>query len=205
MQTQELVRTPAIPSISSLRVLGLAALLGSPAMLIEVYRHGLEKVSNENTDPVGAVLYAAFSIGWLCAMVGLRELRAAGRGKAASLLMNVILVTVTLACLQSVMDLLKVPTTHPLYLVTDIAWPLSMVLTFVVSVAALFARVLPVWGRGVLVFCGISLPINILAMVLSGEMLGGAAFAWHTFLGWAGLGLVLLLARPEPAQPTRQV
>lgn len=201
MYTQKLVRSPAVRSVSSLRVLGVAALLGSPAMLIEVYRHGLERVANENTDAVGAVLYAAFSVGWLCAMIGLRRLRAAGQGTAGRLLMNAVLVTVTLAVLQSVMDLLRVPTTHPLYLVTDFAWPLSMVLTFAVSVAALFARVLPLWGRLVLVFCGISLPVNILAMGLSGEMLGAAAFAWHTFLGWAGLGLVLLLAQPQSTDP----
>lgn len=204
MHTQKLIRSPAVLSVSSLRVLGLTALLGSPAMLIEVYRHGLAKVANENTDPVGALLYAAFSVGWLCAMIGLRRLRAAGPGWAGRLLMNAALVTVTLAILQSVMDLLRIPTTHPLYLVTDIAWPLSMVLTFAVSVAALFARVLPMWGRLILVFCGISLPVNLLAMVLSGEMLGAAAFAWHTFLGWAGLGLILLLVRSHPAPPLPQ-
>ncbi|BDP43971.1 hypothetical protein DAETH_39400 (plasmid) [Deinococcus aetherius] len=200
MHTQSLVRPSAPVSVSTLRVLGLAALLGSPAMLIEVYRHGLQRVANEDTDPLGALLYGLFSVGWLCAMIGLRHLHAAGYGKVGRALMNVVVVTVTLAIGQSVMDLLRVPTSHPLYMVTDLAWPLSMVLTFAVSVAALFARVLPLWGRLVLVFCGISLPINILVMVLTGDMIGGASFAWHTFLGWAGLGLVLLLARPGSEQ-----
>lgn len=60
----------------------------------------------------------------------------------------------TLAILQSAMDLLRVPTGNALYMVTDLAGPLSMVLTLVVGVAAIFSRQLSGWRRVVPLFMG---------------------------------------------------
>lgn len=183
-----------------LRLLGLVTLVGAPAMFVEAARHGFQKVPNEDTDLVGALLYGLFSVGWLCAMLGLRRLRAAGRGKAGLALMNVVVVTVTLAVLQSLMDALKVPTTHPLYVVTDLAWPLSMLLTLVVGVAAIFARTLPGWQRFAPFFVGVSVPVALVFMALGVEV-PLHLLDLHTVVGWALLGFVLF----SNAAPARDV
>lgn len=185
----------------STRWLGIIAMIGAPAMLIEGARHSFAKVANEQTDPVGALLYGLFSIGWLAAMLGLRRLQATGRGLAGRLLITIPLFTITLAIGQSLMDLLKVPTSSPLYLVTDLAWPLSMVLTFMVSVAVLLARGLPGWHRWVPLLCGISLPFTLTLMLLGGQELPGWVFGLHTALGWGLLGYVVFAARPGPSAP----
>ncbi|WP_027482981.1 hypothetical protein [Deinococcus pimensis] len=195
--TTESSSTPTTSSFARLRALGVATVLASPAMLVEVYRHGFQKVANEDTDPLGALLYGLFSLGWLCAALGLREVRAAGRGRAGGALSALLVVTVTLALLQSAMDLLGVPTTHAAYVVTDLAWPLSMLLTFVVGIAALVARTVSPGLRAALLLCGISLPVTILSKVLLGQEPSGVVFAWHTFLGWAALGAALLATAKE--------
>lgn len=151
---------------TTLRTLGLITLLTAPAMSLEAARHGFQKVANEHTDPLGALLYGLFSLGWLCGVLGLRHLRATGTGWAGRWLLNLLSVTVTLAILQTPMDLLRVPTGHPLYVVTDIAWPLSMLLTLLVGIAALFARQLCGWTRFVPLFMGAFIPI----MVLQGDL-----------------------------------
>lgn len=184
---------------STLRTLGLVTLLTAPAMTIEAARHGFQKVANENTDPIGALLYGLFSVGWLCGVLGLRWLRATGTGQAGRWLLNVLSVTVTLAILQSAMDLLRVPTGNALYMVTDLAWPLSMVLTLVVGVAAIFSRQLSGWRRFVPLFMGAFLPLMVIQQALGAEV--PYLFDAHTILAWGLLGVTLITAdRPRLRQ-----
>ncbi|MBB6018187.1 hypothetical protein ACFP9V_26140 [Deinococcus radiopugnans] len=184
---------------TTLRTLGLVTLLTAPAMTIEAARHGFQKVANENTDPIGALLYGLFSVGWLCGVLGLRWLRATGTGQAGRWLLNVLSVTVTLAILQSAMDLLRVPTGNALYMVTDLAWPLSMVLTLVVGVAAIVSRQLSGWRRFVPLFMGAFLPLMVIQQALGAEV--PYLFDAHTILAWGLLGVTLITAgHPRPRQ-----
>lgn len=143
-------------------------MITAPAMLVEVARNSFQKVANADTDPTGAILYGLFSVGWLAAMWGLRRLRATGDSRFGRAIVTLPLITITLAIGQTFMDLFNVSTESPFYLMTDLAWPLSMVLTFVVSVTILFAPVLKGWHRFVPLFCGVSLPVAMVLMVLLG-------------------------------------
>lgn len=184
-------------SSARVRALGLVTMLGAPAILAEAARHGFQTMPNEQTDALGAVLYALFSVGWLAAVVALRSLGAAGRGRWGRALGVLPIVTVSLAIGQSAMDLLRVPVTNPLYVVTDLAWPLSMVLTFALSVVALFQRHLTAGLRLAPLACGISLPVAIVMIVLTGSELPQWLFAWHTALGWFALGLAIFTSGPS--------
>lgn len=184
----------------TLRLLGLVTLLTAPAMTIEAARHGFQQVPNEQTDPLGALLYGLFSLGWLCGVLGLRHLHATGRGKAGRGLLHLLAVTVTLAILQTVMDLFKVPTANPLYMVTDLAWPLSMLLTLIVGVAAVFARQLRGWTRFVPLFMGAFIPVMVLQGALGVEV--PFLFEAHTILAWGLLGLTLITAAPRTEAQT---
>ncbi|GEM85758.1 hypothetical protein [Meiothermus granaticius] len=182
--------------------LGLLAMIGAPALLLEGLRHGFAKTPNEQTDVTGALLYAAFALGWLAAMIGLRRLQASGRGSLGRFLATAPLVTLPLALGQSLMDILKVPTSSPFYIVTDLAWPLSMVLTFAVSVAVLLSGGLSGWHRLVPLLCGLSLPATLLLTALTGQELPGWVFGAHTALGWLLLGYVVF-AEGRPAWSPR--
>ena len=129
-------------------------------------------------------------------MVGLRRLRATGRSRFGQVVATLPLLTLPLAVMQSVFDLSGLDSSSPLYLVSDLAWPLSMLLTLV-GVTVLFAGVLKGWEQFVPLFCGRGLPV---ALVL-GALFGDAALFWsfplHTALGWALLGYVVYRAAPR--------
>ena len=185
----------------NVRTLGIITMLGAPAMLINAFRHNFARVLNGQDDVVGNLTYVVFAVGWFCAMLGLRELRATGTGRLGRLIVTLPLVTIALAALQGPLDILNVDRDSPLYMVTDLTWPLSMLLTFVVSVAVLIARVLPLPHRLAPLVCGISLPVGLAYMILARlEDLPQAEFAWHTAIGWFLLGLSLILARPRTVQ-----
>lgn len=181
----------------NVRLLGFITLICAPVLLVDAYRHGMQRSLNGENDLIGNLLTLAFAVGWWCAMLGLKKLHASGHGPLGRVIATLPLVTIAFAALQEVLDILHFNMQHPLYTVSDLAWPLSMLLTFVVSVAVLFARVLPLPQRLAPLVCGISLPVGIAYMVLAKlEDMPTAEFAWHTAVGWFLLGLALVLARP---------
>lgn len=184
----------------NVRTLGFISMICAPAMLLNAVRHDYARVLNGQDDVIGNLTYVVFAVGWFCAMLGLRQLRATGRGWPGRLIATLPLVTIPLAALQGPLDILHVDMNSPLYAVTDVTWPLSMLLTFVVSVAALVARVLPLPHRLAPLLCGVSLPVGLAYMAFARlEDLPQAEFAWHTAIGWFLLGLSLALhpaARP---------
>lgn len=176
--------------ILPLRLLGIITMLGAPAMTIEAARHGFQTVPNEQTDVIGALLYGLFSIGWLAVMINLWQLRASGKSLFGRIILAAPLVTIPFAILQSLVDILKVNTSNPFYMVTDIAWPFSMFLTFSVGVAVVVAKGLPGWKRFVLLYTGIGVPLALLSMAL-GFGMPMWYFDFHTVTGWLLLGRVV--------------
>ena len=182
----------------NVRTLGLITMLCAPALLIDALRHGMRRTLNGENDLTGNLLTMAFAVGWWCAMLGLKRLHATGRGRLGRTIVTLPLVTIAFAVLQEGLDILHVDMQHPLYIASDLAWPLSMLLTFVVSVAVLFARELPLLHRFAPLFCGISLPVGFAYMAFAKlEDMPMAQFGWHTAIGWFLLGLVLLAAQPR--------
>src|SRR5687768_6606004 len=95
------------PVLLDHRVLGLVGILTAPAMTIEAARHRFAPVPNEQTDIIGAVLYALFALAWLASVFGLRQLRATGRSRLGRAILALPLVTISLAIGQSFMDIFK--------------------------------------------------------------------------------------------------
>lgn len=184
------------------RALGLVAMLTAPAMTVEAARHGFERVANEQTDPLGALLYGLFALGWLASMFGLWQLRATGTGRWGRGLLGFTLLTISLAVLQSPLDLLPISTTNPLYLVTDLAWPLSMLLTLLVGFAVVVAKRMRSWKRFVPLYCGVSIPLALGFMALGVDLFALLPYAFdlHTVTGWGLLGYVVFSTPPAGAE-----
>lgn len=184
----------------TLRAFGLVTLLTASTMTIEAARHGFATVDNRDTDVLGAVLYGLFSSGWWCALLVLYRLRATGTSRIARALLIAPLCTVVLAFLQTPADIFGLDQRSVPYMIVDLAWPLSMLLTFVASVAAVFARRLPSFARFVPLIAGSSVP---LALLLSA--FGLAVPTWvgdvHVVVGWVLLGtLPFLVEAPREAE-----
>lgn len=132
-------------------------------------------------------------------MVGLYRLRAAGRGIFGRVVAALPFVTLPLAMMQSVFDLTSFNTANPLYRVSDLAWPLSMLLTLIVGVSVLFADQLKGWRRFAPLFCGLGLPTAIILGMIFSEAGMLLSFPLHTALGWTLLGFSVYSAAPEAA------
>ena len=192
------------PRKLSLVTLGVLAMITAPAMLVETARHGFQTVPNDQTDALGAILYGLFAIGWFASILGLRQLRATGTNLFGRIVIHLPLVTIPLAFGQTVTDILKVDQSTALYMVTDLAWPLSMVLTFLVSVAVLFGGTLRGWQRFVPLYCGLSLPVAIALIAMTGSDMPDWLFAVHTASGWFLLGAIVFLNAPRGSRPVAQ-
>lgn len=179
-----------------LRPLGLTAALLAPALLVGALLDGFSRNQGAPND-LSPYLYLLFAVGWFCSMVGLRSLRATGQRRFGRVVATLPLVTLPLAMLQSVFDLAGLGRSSPLYLVSDLAWPLSMLLTLIVGVTVLVAGTLKGWGRFVPLFCGLGLPVALLLGALFGESALFWSFPLHTALGWALLGYVVYRAVPR--------
>ena len=109
----------------NVRTLGLITMLCAPALLIDALRHGMRRTLNGENDLTGNLLTMAFAVGWWCAMLGLKRLHATGRGRLGRTIVTLPLVTIAFAVLQEGLDILHVDMQHPLYIASDLAWPLS--------------------------------------------------------------------------------
>jgi len=172
-------------------------MVGAPAILIGALRSGFQADAPE--DAFSALLYFAFAVGWFCSMVGLYRLRATGHGTFSRVVAALPLITLPLAMMQSVFDLAAFNTRHPLYMVSDLAWPLSMSLTLIVGVTVFFAGQLRGWRRVAPFFCGLGLPVAIILGIIFGEAGMLLSFPLHTALGWLLLGFSVYSAAPKDA------
>jgi hypothetical protein len=179
------------------RVLGIVGLLTSPAFLVAWLVGGFD-----NPEPPGSVVLAQllFLVGWICIIVALIRMAAAGAGPSRYLLW-IQLGGVSLAATQELQDLVLAKTGRIdiLYGVADAAWPLSVLFMIVTGTALARAGVIRGWRRYSAVACGLALPVSIAAAALLGRAAMGAAFALLTTVAWGVLAwAVVRNARPSP-------
>ena len=170
------------------RILGLLGMLGSPFLFLSFAVNGFQQ---GDSNRLGAALGLVFALGWLANVLGLRSLHAAGRRLPAAILLGVETVGVVLACLFQVYEFVAPGSGGLLYTVTDIAWPLSMLLLLVTGIAVIRARVFTGWLRFVPLGTALWLPLGIVEMGVLGETVGQAIGGVHTMIGWFLLGYAI--------------
>ncbi len=167
------------------RVLGTLGMLGSPFLFLSFAANGFQQ---GDSNRLGAALGLVFALGWFANVLGLRALGAAGERLPARILLGVELVGVALACLFQVYEFAAPGSASLLYTVTDIAWPLSMLLLLITGIAVLRARVFEGWLRFTPLGAALWLPLGIAAMGVLGLTAGQAISGVHTMIGWFLIG-----------------
>jgi hypothetical protein len=167
------------------RALGLIGMITSPFLFLSFAVNGF---SEGDSNQLGAMLGLVFTIGWFCNILGLQALGAVGRRLPARILVGIELVGVTLAAVFQVYEFAAPGSTSILYTITDIAWPLSMLLLLITGIVTIFARVFEGWLRFTPLIAALWLPLAMIEMPLFGPTLGQAIAGFHTVLGWALIG-----------------
>jgi hypothetical protein len=151
------------------RILGMIAMICAPAMLIEaLWLQGRE-------DPlVIGIASSIFMAGWICSNIGMQQMRATGTGAGGRAVLIIQLVGLVLACAFGLIEATGLfDENNIVFIVTDAAWPLSMLFMLVVGIAVLLAKRLSGWQRFVPLLCGLTFPVSIILGLVTGLGLDG--------------------------------
>lgn len=173
------------------RTLGTIAMLCAPAMLVEALIPG----GVENPIVVGTASMI-FMAGAFAGLVGLWRAQATGTSWWGRGVLGLQLLLVSLAFLFGLFEATGlVPETSPIFTITDMAWPLSMLTWNLVSITAAVVGRLPGRSRFALLPMGLALPITIVLGMLLGEGMQGDLIGLIFFAMlaafWALMGFVV--------------
>jgi hypothetical protein len=186
------------------RTLGTIAMICSPALFIE----GVLTFNQETPDPVIVGIASFFFMaGWICTNLAMQQMQSAGTGNGGRWILRVQLVGLVLAMLFGLIEATALlPDDNPIFIATDMAWPLSMVFMIVVGIAVIRAKRWSGWQRFAPILCAAWLPIAILIGLGASSnpametVSGLVGFGW-TAVFWFLLALVVrsnaTLATPE--------
>jgi hypothetical protein len=179
----------AVAGLSPLyRILGTLGMIGSPFLFVSFAMDGFE---NGDASRAAAVVGLLFSIGWLSNVVGLHVLNAAGKRLGSKVLMGVAITGVVLANVFQVYEAIAPGSDSVLYAITDIAWPLSMLLLLIIGIVMIFARVFEGWLRFTPLFAALWLPLGGVAMAIGGDAAGMIYGGIHMTIGWFLMGYAI--------------
>lgn len=180
------------------RTLGMIGMLGAPALLVA----GLLTLSAENAVIIGTGIML-FMGSALASLFGLWRIAATGTNWWGRGVLGLQMVLVFLAFLFGFFEATAlVSDTHPLFIITNIVWPLSMLTMNLVGITAAVVGQLRGWRRFALLPCGLAFPIITGFSILVGAdmesaAIGMAFFGWLA-VAWAVMGFVVYDSeRPE--------
>jgi len=181
------------------RLLGILGMVGAPMLLVEGILFNFQQ--HETTQLVG-LLGLIYTGGWLCSLIGLYRLNAAGHRAAGK---AVLIVQMALVALAIMWAIIHVSAASPnkdnfAYQVTDLGWPLSHVFMIVVGIAALIARVLPGWQRFTPLLCGLALPAAIVGSIAAGDTASNIIFPAYTAVAFMLLAYTVYTSERSAAR-----
>lgn len=151
------------------KVLGLIAMICSPTMFAEI-------VVSDSTVVVG-IASMLFMIGSFCSLLGLWQLKATGSSKWGRGVLILQMVLVSMAFLFSLFEATQIlAPDHILFIVTDIAWPLSMFTMTFVGVTTAVVGSLPGWRRYGVLPSGLVMITSLLASMVLGTSIDAPGF-----------------------------
>jgi hypothetical protein len=186
----------------NLRQLSIIAMVCAPAMLLEVVIP-----NGKDNNVVVGIASLIFMIGSLCSQIALWRLGASGRGIWGRIAQGFQIVLVCLAALFGVFEATAIfGDENPLFIITDIAWPLSMLWMLVLGITIAVRGGLTGWRRFIVAICGLALPSSIILAAVTGSdmtsTLIGIFFFGLLAVCWFLLGLAIYQTAAEPKSET---
>ena len=188
------------------KTLGISALVGAPFLCIGyLVESTWSQYQDSSFTGVWGLLYIT---GWMCTMIVYQRSGITGNDRFGRIIIWVILITLLLANLSNLVQLI-VPTEKPgWFFYLDLCWPLSNVLMLPLGIAVIRARKVNGWKRYWPLVTGFWFPMSILALILFGKneatmIVGGI----YSLGAWSLLAYSCFeIANPEPpATPLNKV
>lgn len=185
------------------KVLGLITIICAPAMLAE------DLIGKSNV--VMGIASMIFMIGSFCSLWALWQLKATGTSKWGRGVLIWQMFLVVLAFLFGVFEATQIISSENiLYIITDIAWPLSMLSMLFVAITTAVVGVLQGWRRFAILPSGLIMIISILASIILGSALSEPTIAFASVIAmvscWCLMGFTIFSndTGETVAQPIRQ-
>ena len=146
------------------KVLGVFGMVGAPVMLVELLLNRTVGLPGGQVGRLDGLLGIIYLVGFLSSALGMRILRVAGKGRVAAALFGIQIAGLLLASCQNVLQLFGRPDMNSRFFrLVDAALPFSHIFMIVIFIATLYAKVWTGWRRFTPLWCGLVLPIAILA------------------------------------------
>jgi hypothetical protein len=181
----------------STRALGLAGILCSPFLAIQLNIYGI--FENYRATSMAGVFSLIYMTGWLCSIIGLYRLNAAGNRRVGKIILIIQLIFLTLGDIWNMYSIIHPSSSATLYWVLDMFWPISNIFMFATGLTIILAKRLQGWKRFITLFVGLWFPMTV---VLS-PMLWGRGnttliiVSLYSIIGWALLGLAVFRSANE--------
>jgi hypothetical protein len=173
------------------RTLGTIAMICAPAMLGEAL------IPNGNDIPfVVGTASMVFMAGSFCSQIGLWRAAATGHNWWGRTVLAIQLVLVALAFAFGFFEATGLlGDENIVFMVTDMAWPLSMIWMLAVGITAAVVGRLLGWQRFVPLLCGLAFPLSIILGLIAGldmqSNVMGLVFFGMLAVFWGLLGFVV--------------
>lgn len=169
------------------RTLGMLGMFGAPTLLAA----GLMTLNAENGVIIGTGSML-FMGGALASLFGLWRIAATGTNWWGRGVLGLQMVLVFLAFLFGFFEATDlVPDTNPLFIITNIVWPLSMLTMNLVGITAAVVGRLSGWRRFALLPCGLAFPTITGLSIIAGLDMESAAVGM-SFFGWLAVAWALM-------------
>ena len=178
--------------------LGFIGLLYGPSLGVGMYLEFIHHpLASTWFGKIWGLLYIS---GWLASIEGLRRLNATGSTRFGRIMLRVVMITLVLANVYNVWELIDPTSTSPLYFLVDMCWPLSNVLMAGVGVAVLRANRLQGWRRWIPLTMSLWLPLSLLLSRLYGYN-SPILFSMgiYSAITWSLLGLAVMTTPADEA------
>jgi hypothetical protein len=171
--------------------LGVAGMVGAPMIGLALFLSKFGLIKSEGQ--ADGALSAIYMGGFVCIATALRFARITGRGRTGALISFIQIVGLLLAATWSVLTTVAFPgIPKTVWVVTDMAWPLSHLFMLAVGMAAWKAKVWNGWPVVTLLLCGAALPIGMAARLVFGDWGMIITFAALTTISLAFTGRTIL-------------
>jgi hypothetical protein len=181
------------------RILGTIGMLGAPFLCIDLIFHsGQANGSDYSHTSLGGFFSLLYISAWMCSIIGLRQLHAAGKNKFGKNLLLLLLFTLTLANCWNVYEMIDPGANTPLYGMLDMFWPISNLVMLLAGITIVAARQLMGWKRYVPLMVGLWFPLSVSLLLLMGKTSAVMYVSgFYSAISWIILGYVIRSSEPQ--------
>lgn len=176
------------------RLLGILALIGSPWLFIGMYlEQRIPRLLDSWFTGVWGLLFIS---GWICSVIALRRLKATGNSSFGKILLIVLLVTLGVANVSNLIQVIVEKDKPSYFMFLDMCWPLSNVIMLITGIMITIVKGLPAWKRWIPLATGLWFPLAMFSFLVDNKIVSFLA-GFYSVIAWALLAIVIITTKKE--------